>query len=489
MAGTGKSTISRTVAGLFATNKEVLSTSFFFKRGERDRGSARMLFTTIASQLVAKEPSLATSIRDAIDADPALPSKALKDQFEHLIQKPLQLPEGNPTKLKTIVLVIDALDECERDDDVRVIIKLLSQARALSSVRLRTFVTSRPELPIRLGFNTIKGQYQDVVLHEIPKPIIEHDIAAFLGYKLKEIRNEYNGLSAGDRQLPSNWPGIEAIQKLVQMAVPLFIFAATTCRFIEDDPASRLNEVLNYHSMTEHDESDQFDATYRPVLDRLITGKKEAAKKSLVEEFRTVVGSIVLLAEPLSTASLADLLNVPPSVIDRRLKSLHSVLSVPALAKSPVRIFHLSFRDFLIDPDKRDTNPFWIDERAAHEKIANRCLELLSSGSRLRKNICNLDFPGMARLDVDTAVVNSHLPAAVRYACLYWVNHLEQSRPAEGKACITDDHQAYIFLKHHFLYWMEALSLLGKMSESIAMIRCLQDLIGVGYNGLLRVLC
>lgn len=171
-----------------------------------------------------------------------------------------------------------------------------------------------------------------------------------------------------------------------------------------------------------------------------------------MEEFRTVVGSIVLLAEPLSTTSLANLLNISSSVINRRLISLHSVLSVPASAKSPVRIFYLSFRDFLVDHDKRDTNPFWIDERATHKKIATRCLELLSSGDRLRKDICNLDMPEMAREYVRPAVINSHLPADVRYACLYWVHHLDQSCPAQEKACITDNHQAYVFLKRHFLH-------------------------------------
>lgn len=51
------------------------------------------------------------------------------------------------------MLVIDALDECERDDDIRLIIYLLSQAKTLSSVRIRAFVTSRPDLPVCLGFN------------------------------------------------------------------------------------------------------------------------------------------------------------------------------------------------------------------------------------------------------------------------------------------------------------------------------------------------
>lgn len=489
MAGTGKSTISRTVAQSFA-DQEILGGSFFFKRGERDRGNANLLFTTLAAQLIIKEPALATSVRDA---DPAISGKALKTQFEQLILAPLRSLSSDPKNKKRIVLVIDALDECERDDDIRVIIRLLSQARRLSSVWLRTFVTSRPELPIRLGFNDINGKFQDLILHEIPRPIVQHDITAFLEYRLSSIKKDYNGLYPGRRRLPVDWPSPDIIQTLVQMAIPLFIFAATICRFIEDptwsDPNGQLDKVLRYQSRAENAEMDKLDATYRPILDQLALGRTKSAKKSLLDEFHIVVGSIILLAESLSTASLASLLDISRSVIDRRLATLHSVLSVPPSDDSPVRIFHLSFRDFLVDPNKRDTNPFWIDERATHEKIANRCLELLSSGDRLKKNICNLDIPGMSRVDVNPAVINSHLPAAVRYACLYWVHHLEQSRPAEGKACITDDHQAYIFLKRHFLHWLEALSLLGKISESIAMIRCLQDLTSVGYSGPLDVLC
>jgi len=479
MAGTGKSTISRTIAQSFA-EKEDLGASFFFKRGERDRGNAALLFTTIAADLAAKEPALAAYIQAAIDANPAVTSKALKEQFEKLILQPLGNLEIAPNKIKKIVLVIDALDECERDDDIRAIIYLLSQAKTLTSVRLRAFVTSRPELPIRLGFNVIKGKYQDLVLHEIPRPIIEQDISAFLHHRLTEVRKDYNALLHIERRLPLDWPGSDTVQALAQMAVPLFIFAATICRFIEDpiwsDPAEQLAKVLEYQSRTQHSEIDKLDATYRPILDQLLKGT-EAAKKSLVEEFQTVVGSIVLLAEPLSISSLACLLRIDRSIIDRRLASLHSVLSVPTSTESPIRIFHLSFRDFLVDPDKRGTNRFWVDEKATHARIATRCLELLSSGGYLRKDICNLEMSGNARTDASPAVIESCLPAEVRYACLYWVHHVEQSG-----ARITDSHQATEFLKRHFLHWLEALGLLGKISDSIAMIKCLQDLTEVSHT-------
>ncbi len=241
MAGTGKSTVSRTVSQSF-DEKGDLGATFFFKRGERGRGDAALLFTTLASQLVSRTPALAPHIRAAIEADRALPSKTLKDQFENLILKPLGNLKVAPSAGKGMILVIDALDECERYDDVRAIIHLLSRAKELSSVRLRAFVTSRPELPIRLGFSDISGKYQDLVPHEIPRPILEHDITAFLEHRLSDIKENHNRLGTGAQQLPPSWPGPEAVRDLVQMAVPLFISAATICRFIEDsawsDPSS-----------------------------------------------------------------------------------------------------------------------------------------------------------------------------------------------------------------------------------------------------------
>jgi NACHT domain len=175
MAGTGKSTISRTVAQSFADTGD-LGASFFFKRGERDRSSAALLFTTIAAKLVAKVPALATDVGAAIDANRAITGKPLKQQFEKLILEPLGILKNDPSNIKKVVIVIDALDECERDNDIKLVIYLLSLAKTVSSVRFRVFVTSRPELPIRLGFNDIRGKYQDLVLHEIPRPVIEDDI-------------------------------------------------------------------------------------------------------------------------------------------------------------------------------------------------------------------------------------------------------------------------------------------------------------------------
>ncbi|KXX76380.1 hypothetical protein MMYC01_207543 [Madurella mycetomatis] len=97
------------------------------KRGEQDRGGAALLFTTLAAQLTAKEPDLAGHIKDAFDADPTIiTGKAIQDQSEKFILRPLEKLKGNTGDAKKIMLVTDALDECEPARDIRAIIHLLS---------------------------------------------------------------------------------------------------------------------------------------------------------------------------------------------------------------------------------------------------------------------------------------------------------------------------------------------------------------------------
>ncbi|KAI9763398.1 MAG: hypothetical protein M1839_006453 [Geoglossum umbratile] len=451
MAGTGKSTIARTIAQSFA-DKAQLGASFFFKKGEGDRSNASRFFTTVATDLMAHVPGLISGIMKAIDADPAISQKALKDQFEKLILQPLS--ETNYPKALGLIVVIDALDECERDEDVRTILQLLSRTKDLKLVSLRVFVTSRPELPIRLGFKQMSdGSYQDLVLHEVPKEAIEHDIAIFFEYELAKIREE--------RFLPLEWPGERSIQTLVRMAIPLFIFAATACRFVGEtigNPRRRLNDILKY----ETEDVSRLDITYLPILNPLFAIQGEKEKEKLSKEFREIVGSIVVLESPLSIASLAHLLKVPKEDIRCRLDSLHSILSIHIDEDMPVRLFHLSFRDFLVDPQKKGRSPFWVDKRETHKRLASKCLELLSGPEGLRQNICRLLNPGTLRSDIDERTIATCLPPGLRYACRYWVHHLEQS-----DCHIHNGDPIHLFLQKYLLYWLEAMSLIGEAYKCI----------------------
>jgi hypothetical protein len=446
----------------------LLGASFFFKRGEGERGNASRFFTTLAAQLAIKLPEVVTDIITALNADPNLPDTALKTQWEKLVLGPLStILRTSSSNRKKVVILIDALDECDDEQDLKMILRLLPKSRGLNGVDLRVFVTSRPELPIRLGFQEMNiDAHQNIALHDVPNEIIDHDLHAFLKDEFAQIRSR--------RLLPPTWPTENEIEALVQIARPLFIHAATICRFVADtrlgDPRDLLNNILKYKAANR---ASQLSGTYLPVLRRLLANLDKSDQEQVIEKFRRTVGTIITLADPLPRSSIAHLLSVRVSELDCVLDYLHSVLRVPSDPKIPIRLLHLSFCDFLLDTRQCDTD-FWIDEKLTHARTAANCIKTMSKDRGLRENICNLDSPGILRSEVESGDIDASLTSELRYACRYWTYHLQRS-----ECSIRDDDEVYDFLRTHFLHLLEALGLLGEISESISMITTLQSLLSV----------
>ncbi|PTD03479.1 Vegetative incompatibility protein HET-E-1, partial [Fusarium culmorum] len=475
MAGTGKSTISRTVARSHSERGDLCG-SFFFKRGEMDRGNLNKLMPTLAHQLTLSIPGVAFFVKKTLDANPTIIGKTVKEQFEKLVLEPLSEAAATATASSPVVMVIDALDECDQEADIKLLINIFSQAKTLLP-QLRVFLTSRPELPIRLGFSEVQGSYQDLVLHEIPGQIVEHDIIVFLDDEFEKIRHDFNMTVCDERKLPSDWPGHPIIQSLAQMAVPLFIFAATVCRFVGDsrrrNPRARLQTVLDQGRRSH---GSQLEQTYTPVLRSQIVDLPKEEREEVIEDFKVVIGSIVTLANPLSVAALSRLIDILPDTADERLDALHSVLSIPLERTMPVRLLHLSFRDYLVDSKNKERIEFWVDTKLAHRRLAENCLRVMRSG--LRKNICSLSFPGMQRPAVSNRQLEERVPPELQYACMYWVHHQTK---VDLQPNDVDD--MYDFLETHFLHWLEALSLIGRISESIGFIEELLSIVDVEKGG------
>jgi len=179
-------------------------------------------------------------ISQAIQEHPDIWNQRLSEQWKYLILDSLK---NAPTQSIQLVVVIDALDECDSKDDIQLILKLLVQAKYLETIRLRVLVTSRPETPILLGFHNFSREaYQDFVLHNISSPTVNQDISIFFQRKLSSVKSEP---SLSTTSTP--WPSESTIQWLVEKAAGLFIYAATICRFIRDDnytPEDQLSVIL-----------------------------------------------------------------------------------------------------------------------------------------------------------------------------------------------------------------------------------------------------
>jgi hypothetical protein len=472
LAGTGKSTIARTIAREYYDQKR-LGASFFFSKGGGDVSRASKFFTSIAVQLADKSPSLKRHICNAIKEHNDIAKRALRDQWRELVLQPLSKLDGNLSH-SSLLLVVDALDECEgdKDKDIREIVKLLSEAPSLKTVRLRILLTSRPEIPIRHGFRQIQNAgYQDFVLHHISPAIIDNDISIFLEHNFKITRQEHG--------LASDWPSEQVIRRLVQNANGLFIWAATACRFIDEGSqfaASRLSTILKDFSKDDSliiEPEKKLNEIYITVLkDSISDNYDDEEKEDIYKMLREILGCIVVLFSPLSTYSLARLFHFRREDVDETLRDLHAILDIPREQNRPIRLHHPSFRDFVLDKGRCDDTHFWVDEKYAHKTLAHNCIQLMSAA--LKRDICGLGTPGALTTDIASSQVEKCLPPEVQYACLYWVDHLQK-----GGAQLHDDDQVHQFLRKNLLHWLEALSLIRKTSEGILAITSLQFAVAV----------
>jgi hypothetical protein len=188
---------------------------------------------------------------------------------------------------------------------------------------------------------------------------------------------------------------------------------------------------------------------------------------------REILGAIVILLSSLSTTSLTRLLSVSKEDIDESLEGLHAILDIREEEDS-IRLHHPSFRDFLLNRKRCHDMRFWVNERKAHELLADGCIKLMST--ELKRDICNLQEPGILGKGISDQQRESGIPVNVQYACQYWVQHLKKS-----EAQLQDNDKVDDFLRQKLLHWLEALSLIGKTSEGVHSIILLKSMIRVSY--------
>jgi WD40 repeat protein len=468
LAGIGKSTIAQTVAE-HEDALHRLGASFFFSRDEADRRNSLLLFPTLAFQMALFNPEYRTHVVRALDRNPDVGRAIIRQQIEHLIIVPLQHCELN-TQL--IVIVIDALDECFPESGAEEILILWAAEIRKLSQQIRLLITSRPELHIRSKFQSPALRFisQSYILHDIEKSIVRADVELFLCHSLNNVAHEFG--------LATPWPTPYELGILVKRADVLFIYAATVIKFVADkhwaDPHRQLRVLLRekYIDSILQGHASRYrevDTLYLQVLQHALSEDRD---EELSLRFKNVVGTIVLLQDPLTSGSLELLLQLELGTVRRCLLRLHSVLLVPDAEDSPVRVFHPSFPDFLTSPQRCTSERFFISETQGHASLAAHCLQTMSK--LLSYDVCNLLSGGKRdnKMVPDLAErLSVAVPPHLRYGCIYFAAHVSY-------ASSSDTHLASLveaFCKSKMLAWFEVLSLLERFDDAASYLRAVRQ--------------
>jgi hypothetical protein len=463
--GTGKTTIAYTVAEACRGNN-ALGATFFCSRYSAERSNPNLIFTTIAHQLGQFFPPFKVEITRALKSHPDIGYSSVPYQLEELIVKPLcAVGKGFPSCL----VIFDALDECKDDRVTSIILSSLSR-HVTELSPLKFLITSRPEQNITGAFKSspLTPASRPLILHEIELDIVQQDIERYLSSCLSQIREEY--------YLDNSWPSASNIRSLAALSNGLFIFAATSVNFIRDrnysSPADQLTSLLINSSTVLQSRSSphrRLDELYTQVLDHAFP---EIAAP-LANRIKIVLGSIILLRDPLSSCALEQLLNLRPTMVRQTLRHLHSVVMVPENDAQVIRLLHPSFFDFMTNPSRCRKVNFVVNSQTQHSLLARACLQTMKS---LRRDMCGIKNPTMLNSEVDDlpSRITSCIPPHIQYACRHWALHFTN-------ALFTDDLLVLMqeFCSKYLLYWIEVCSLLGELRNALIALHDAQQFLAV----------
>jgi len=350
----------------------------------------------------------------------------------------------------TLVVVIDALDECGNTQSRADILKVLIDAAALASW-LKIIITSRPEVDITRSLDTA-AKYDLGTDQEATA-----DLRAF-------AQNQLN-LVASTWFFPTPWPEESLFNRVISRADGLFIFIKTLVLALGncENPEECLKEALKSSASV--------------GLESLYSLYSSIVKAhSKVAGFWRVIAVITTAQyRPLRVEPIAELAGVRPNFVEKWACDLSSLLYRDEAANGAIRVRHLSISEFFAS----NRCDYQADLRAAHAQQGIACLQTMVK--QLRFNICKLEDSRLANTDIKDlpSRIEQNISDPLQYSSLYWSIHL-RSTPDK----IQHDHRILGSLKEFFeglypLFWIEVLSVMGMVSIGAPSLRGVISLVKV----------
>ncbi|KAF9441716.1 hypothetical protein P691DRAFT_683055 [Macrolepiota fuliginosa MF-IS2] len=401
-AGVGKSAIAQTcVEKIKAEGK--LGAAFFFSIDGRNQHTH--FFTTVAYQLTTVFPDYHNLIERKLRRDRTLIDKAVASQFWELIVEPLRELERNGKGIgNRIPIFVDGLDECEDERAQCTIIEVIATAARDGATPLCWAFFSRPEPHIEATFSKTDIAVLCHTVTILPDSSeAKREIELYLRAGFEDILRRHN--ISPDHP----WPSDNNIKTLTNATNGLFVYAATTLRFIDrtgsHGPEGPLREVLAVISQngTTTAPFAELDAFYTLIMRRIpakillhvrlllaILCHLDSSPSAIVManllrlskmEHQTICNR---LSAVLRVSDQSEIFKLEDGIRTNQPYYQHPKISLDALGKLSDSIFfrsggrmtfyHKSFRDFLIDPKRSDV--FWFEPCAIYPVLFNHCYKL-----------------------------------------------------------------------------------------------------------------
>jgi len=465
MAGTGKTTIAKTVCERASGDLDiVLGGSFFCSRtGIAAQRDVRCVVPTLARLLARKSIDFSRALADMLARDGDLQHKHVTVQVKQLLYTPLLALKGSNTP---VLFVIDALDECgdtisglheESHQAVSEMLEaLVTSAPAAVRLPVKFLVTSRPETHIRETPVSDADFSQILRLHAVDKEEVDADIDRYITATLNAKLSGRSGIRAHFTET--------VVDDLVKLCDGLFIVAATALKHTFGAGASaaegRFRNLLNNsRDGLSVSAAAPLDRMYKIILDDAATEDAEELSGLL-----RLLASLLSARMALSVAALADILGQKPSDVRASMSRLHAVVDVPDDDDVPgLRTVHASFGDYLFD---RAPVHIRIPRSHGHIALVHGCLNIMRD--RLHFNVSQ----SISSYEPNPTTKPDSITLSLEYACLHWAHHIVGSKSHENGAtsCTPFDTRIGQIFRPKFFFWLEVLSVLHRVGLAYGLL-------------------
>ncbi|KAH7134345.1 WD40-repeat-containing domain protein, partial [Dactylonectria macrodidyma] len=412
--------------------------SYFFCQATQDHQlrNATAVLRSLIWLLCSSQPHLTSHVRKRYDEEgkDLFVDVSAFSALEEILQEILEDPS-----LEDAVFIIDAMDECSEETRTELIDLVV---RFSESCHAKWIVSSR-------NWPAIEEQFEVAdkvkVSLELNKDAVSKAVDIFIDSKVDHLAR----VKRYDAKTKET-----VYDTLRQKANDTFLWVALVCTELARPNIRSWNTMDTLYSIPEG-------------LEKLYERMFEYTLNCVDAAYcRQILATTCITFRPIAFDELRVLVKALEDFNTEQLEQMIGECgSFLTLEEGIVYFVHQSAQDFLL---KQADDTFPTSIKGQNCLIFRRSLEVLTE---LKRNPYRLQSPGVlineiSRPDPDPL-------AHFQYSCVHWVDHLEQ---ADDERNTSDVEKIVQFVEARLLYWLEALSLLGKMSEGAHAVQKLKSM-------------
>lgn len=424
---------------------------FFCQATNTNLNSATAVMRGLIYRLCDQKPSLVSHLREKYDKSG---QKLFDDENAFFALSGVLVDMLHDDSLSKAYIVIDALDECEKGLE-QLLKFIVNNSSALPHIKWVISSRNRHDIERQLRLRDSGMKLSLELMGNAEE--VSRAVNAYIDFKLHEVSSLQD-----NSKLKTQVGNI-----MRQKASGTFLWVALVIQQLENAERWDVLKVL-----------EGLPPDLNGIYDRMMV--QIAGQGGQKSQFCTQVLSAATVAyRPLRLVEMAVLSELPDEISSDS-RNINDVVamcgSFLTVLEGTVYLVHQSAKDYL--SREMNSNSFSPKLNDVHRDIFSRSLRVMTA---LKRDNYNLEDPGILISDIKTP--NPDPLAAMRYSCVYWIDHIcDFYSDSQGPFKSTDGSLVGKFLREKFIYWLEAMGLIRQTGNAVLAISRLEILLKVSLQ-------